>query len=582
MPVPGLMYFLDEDGLWKAPGRPPLGTPVTETVHAGALPLGSTEYEPVGAARYVSTTGSDAGSGSMAEPWASLQYAINNTPSGGTIVVRGGVYEQGDLTSPNGKVLRIQNHPGETVWFDGSATYASWKDNGNGTWTTPYTVAFARFSTSGFPGDDPYRNHPDQVWINDAWQTQVADGTTPAVGQFSVDQNAQTLTVGSSPVGKTVRVGVRALFITASGRVDLLGVGFRRYCPQALEYSNGIVYYGGSSAGTVIEHCVFQDSGMAAVSITKPDFTVRYNTMEDLGYSGIAGTGVDRVRINRNLIRRYNRGRWQGTPSTGGMKVTRADLIDITQNIVRDPFRSCPSIWLDVSCTRFNVSNNVTVGGEGISVEEADGGKYSGVQYLSIVAGNDVYNGGIQVQCSGFTRYWNNRVTGYSVGFHITQNREKNNGVPAANRTQEECPWWTVGNEFVNNHFNAPDGSGYRLQLIAYAAVAQADRLLGADMFEKVAGNKFYPVPPGSMTQLGKADSYRNSYNTPAALAAAPAIVGAVAGKVGTNVQTSDTLTGSQIAATAVALDADIAAVLNLTAGDKVIGPNLAALPVER
>lgn len=579
MPVQGLMYYLS-GGVWKASARPSLDAATAPTVYAGSLPIGSSSYSPVGLVRYVATTGSDAAQGSVTEPWGSMQYAINNVPSGGTIIVRGGVYEQGNLSAPNGKVVRIQNQPGEAVWFDGSRSASSWTSNGDGTWTTPYSIQLTRFGVSGFPGYDPYRNYPDQVWIDGVWQTQVQDASAPSIGQFSVNQSVGTLTIGTNPSGKTVRVSDKALFLVASGRVDLLGMGFRKYSPQALEYNNGIVYYGGSSAGTVIENCVFQDSGMAAISITKPDCKIRSNTLEDLGYSGIAGTGVDRVVVERNLIRQYNRGQWQGTPSTGGMKITRADSFSVTQNYVADPYSECPSIWLDVSTTRFVVASNVVIGGEGINIEEADGGKYSGVQYLSVVAGNDVYGGGVQGQCTGYTRFWNNRVENYRVGINLFQDREKNTGTPAANRTQEECPWWTVENEVVNNDFRAPDPARLRLQFIAYAFPSQADRLLGADTFSKVAGNRFWPAPPGSMVQLGKADSFRDSYNTPAALVAAPSTVGSVAGKVGTNIQTDQALTATQVAATAVALDAQIAAALGVAEGSKLIGPNLSALPV--
>jgi hypothetical protein len=47
---------------------------------------------PASTDRYVSTTGSDAAAGSQGSPWATLQYAANHVPAGGTIHVAAGTY----------------------------------------------------------------------------------------------------------------------------------------------------------------------------------------------------------------------------------------------------------------------------------------------------------------------------------------------------------------------------------------------------------------------------------------------------------------------------------------------------------
>jgi hypothetical protein len=90
-----------------------------------------------GATFYVSLSGSDSGSGSVAAPFATLTRALaatRATPGTDTIVLRGGVYaSQGTLVLlPEDSGLTITNYPGEEVWLSGgtpltAATAAQWK-----------------------------------------------------------------------------------------------------------------------------------------------------------------------------------------------------------------------------------------------------------------------------------------------------------------------------------------------------------------------------------------------------------------------------------------------------------------------
>nr|MBP9819741.1 hypothetical protein [Candidatus Woesebacteria bacterium] len=72
---------------------------------------------------YVSPSGSDSNSGSQAQPWKTIQFALTfpGVKPGDTILLREGVYSEGELvfneTHPqgaNGNYLTIKNFPGET------------------------------------------------------------------------------------------------------------------------------------------------------------------------------------------------------------------------------------------------------------------------------------------------------------------------------------------------------------------------------------------------------------------------------------------------------------------------------------
>jgi len=85
---------------------------------------------------YVSVGGSDTGSGTLSQPFASLQHAHNLAQPGDTIYLRGGVYKVSSaivLTKDGaaGAPITIQSYPGEKAVLDGSARstggyYAGW------------------------------------------------------------------------------------------------------------------------------------------------------------------------------------------------------------------------------------------------------------------------------------------------------------------------------------------------------------------------------------------------------------------------------------------------------------------------
>lgn len=560
------------------------GTPeaVAGQVVAGAVPLGSASYPIVGEARYVATGGSNSAAGTQAAPWATLAHAITNTPTGGTIVLRGGVHYTGSLSTPSGKTLRIMNQPGEAVWLDGTQEFTGWTSSGDGTWSAPYSITFQR--ATPYAGTNPLRNHPDQVWLDATQLTQVADGTTPGAGQFSVNQTTDRLTIGSNPSGKIVRASVHNTLLVASGRVDLLGIGVRRYSPETMEFLNSMIYYGGTAHESIIENCHFRESHMAAVSLTKNDMRVSSNTFEDCGHAGVHAAGTVGLVFEKNVIRRVNRQGWQAEPTVAGIKIARTDQVTVRHNVVYD-VAGTYGIWLDVSVTRFNVhSNHVHAGSEvmkhGIEAELSDGGKYAGVQHRSYIVGNNVTGAkvGVLLYSTGYTTVANNDLRGNEIGFQVWQDSRYNDESTSNNRTFEECPWIARANESINNAYQTT--GGYNIQLIAYDDGGRHN-LTGLDMLTRIAGDWYNTAPPGAMVQLGRTGGVRTSYNTPALLAAAGSDVGGPIGsKLGTVGQSSAYPTAAQMEATAVPASAVVAGMLGVPVGARLIGPNVASLPV--
>lgn len=545
-----------------------------EAIYAGAGLPGSANYPvPQTNVMFVSPSGSNSNDGlNQLTPKQTLQAAMSAAPSGTTIVMRAGRYKE-SFATPTNKTLTVQPYPMEEVWLDGSAVYSSWTANGNGTWTTPYSVTFTRFDAEGYKGEDPYRNHPDQVWVDGAPLKQTADATIPAAGEFSVNQTADTLTIGIDPSGKTVRVSELPTALTVTAPLNLRGFGISSYSPQAIEGSNAMVFYGGTSQGSTIENMYFTRSAMASLNVSKADIRVSNNTFQDNGQSGIMGTQCHNLIFENNIIRRMNLTRWQSEPTTAGIKLTRCDNVHMRYNHMTE-ITAAYAIWFDVSATRtFVYGNTVNAenGGRGcLEIELSDGGKYSGVQYFSVVASNR-FKGGERASVllfdTGYVKVYNNDLLDSGIPLYLWQDERINTG-QANNLTFEICPWRTQGIQAVNNHLRGVTHNGINIQLAAYAQVGDYG-LLGANMFTRLAGTHFHPTPPGSMVQLGRSTGVRTSYNTLAALAAAGPEVGDITGKLGTN-YVGDTPPSNSIADP---LPSDIAALLGVTPGVQTVGP---------
>jgi parallel beta-helix repeat protein len=67
--------------------------------------------------RWVATTGSDASNGSQTHPWRTIQHAVDVTPTGGVITVRGGTYAHFSVGRSG---LVVQGASGETAIVSGS------------------------------------------------------------------------------------------------------------------------------------------------------------------------------------------------------------------------------------------------------------------------------------------------------------------------------------------------------------------------------------------------------------------------------------------------------------------------------
>ena len=93
-----------------------------------------------GAEYHVAPHGSDANRGTEAQPFATLQRAVEQLKAGDTLLIHGGVYRE-TVRIPRsghpGAPITLRPYRGQTVIISGCDPITGWTRNGDGTWDAP-------------------------------------------------------------------------------------------------------------------------------------------------------------------------------------------------------------------------------------------------------------------------------------------------------------------------------------------------------------------------------------------------------------------------------------------------------------
>ena len=391
---------------------PPVTPPAPAGGTAGSIPIGQSSYAAPANAIYVVPEGSKtSGTGTKSNPVAGAQRAIDDAPTGSTIVLREGVYRE-SVTVPFFKDLTIQAAAGEAVWFDGSKPVTGWSQSGS-TWTASWSTFFdnrVSFSagqdeTSWWVNDaNPMAGHPDQVWIDGAPLTQVGSRSEVTEGTFYADQGAKQLVVGTNPSGRTVEASALAKALKIQGEgTTVRGIGVQRYATT-------VAMLGAVSAEVddiTLENMVIRDNATVGLFIWNDDKKIQGLTVTGNGLLGIAVNDTDGLTVQNSLVTGNNASKFNYTPVAGGVKMSRASNVTVSESIISDN-QGSTGLWFDVSSSKLTVTNNVFEGNgrEGLEIE---------LSQTAVVAGNyivDNGNSGIFVFDSGDVDIWNNTVVG--------------------------------------------------------------------------------------------------------------------------------------------------------------------------
>lgn len=414
---------------------------------AGSAAIGRTSYGVPSGALYVVPAGSRvSGVGTAADPIAGVQRAIDTAATGATLVLRGGTYRE-SIAVPFSKKLTIQSAPAEAVWFDGSRPVTGWAASGS-TWVVPWGTFFdSRVSFSA--GQDetswwvnpsyPMAGHPDQVWLDGARMTQVGSRTAVTAGTFFVDQQARQLVIGSDPTGRRVEASVLAKAIKIQGAgTTIRGIGVQRYATTTAML--GAV--SAEVAGITLENMVIRDNATVGLFAWNDDKVFRYLTVSGNGMLGIAVNRVRNLKLLNSIVSGNNTSRFNYAPVAGGVKMSRATNVTVSQSIISDNVSST-GLWFDISSSNLVLAGNVLArnGREGLEIE---------LSQTALVAGNHIVgnrNNGVFVFDSGNIDIWNNTLVGNvkSITYMQDERRQEDPYLSAS------IPWITSDVVVRNN-----------------------------------------------------------------------------------------------------------------------------------
>lgn len=468
---------------------------------AGSVPVGAADYPiPAGSIHVDAGAGQDTAAGTREAPLRTIQAACDRASPGQTIVIRGGLYHE---TVYVNQPVTIQNAPGEAVWLDGSQPVTEWTED-DALWSAPLPVLLD--DSIGPDNGDPYVSdthpsaaQPEMLFVGAHPLRQVPRRADVTPGAFFADRRSRRLYVADHPHDRTWRTATLAQAVVVSAPdVTIRGIGVRRYGNSV--QTQGAVYL--ARRADLLENVVVEDVATTGISFYSDanqgtgqavDVTVRR-----AGLMGIGGTNADHLVLRRVLIERANAERFNPTPNSAGIKITRSRNVLIESSVVTGSLRTT-GIWLDESVVGFGVHHNRVIdnGVSGISAELSSKGRISG----NLV---DEHEFGIVVYSSGDIEIDNNVVHSNSaIDLDLRQDHRRQADPRAAGHDPRFAPGddtnpWLVQNITVRCNVFGPGNARTR-----FRAVDQATDIPADQMNIRLHGNGFAPLPHAPVAQWG-------------------------------------------------------------------------------
>ncbi|MDN3497246.1 right-handed parallel beta-helix repeat-containing protein [Planococcus sp. APC 4015] len=533
----------------------------------GSAAVGTASYPiPSGAVYVDNKSVQSTQNGAIGTPFTTVQKAVDSVKTGATIVIRGGTYNEA-VSIPYNKAITVQAYPKESVWFDGSVPVSSWSASGStwvsSNWTAQFPNDMGGQASRFVQPSAPMANHPDQVFVNDVSQRQVATAAQVVPGTFAVDYTNKRLILGTDPAGKSVRASnLSQAFNVMSSGVTLQGFGVRRYATT----------HGASAAVRMqntfatVRDLVVTDNAFIGISINNNDSVAERVTSLRNGMLGIGGNAAYRSVIRDSIASYNNVEKFKDAPVAGGIKVTRSR--DFTLSNTEASNNTGSGIWFDESSYDMKILHN-----------SANDNTTTGIQLeisaKATIAGNEALGGGTAViimNTSDVVITNNNFGGGTFNGVSLKQDERRQAATGAVGRdprmggVDTTVPWIVQNIWIVNNVFGVTGENAIRM------IDGKTNRAV--DTWNvSIIRNVFSSRTPGKMVLWGKGDNRSfEIYDTPGALAAAKGsswINVKVAG-VETVAQLSDDRI--QHAQMAIPASADLARLLGWTTGVKRLG----------
>lgn len=437
---------------------PPVGSGDAQT-DAGSIAVGTASYAVPGNAVIVSTSGNDSNSGSAAAPVRTIQKGVALAPTGGTVVVRAGVYRE---TVTISRSVTVQNYPNEAVWLDGSTPVTGWVADGGiwrrSGWNTrfdsspTYTQGAAENPAPDWRfvnvDEYPMAAHPDQVFVNGVALQQVKARSLVKPGTFYLDERTSELFIGSNPKGQNVEAStiVKAMSVRGADSV-IRGIGIRRFSPSVFHIGAVTI----EQPGVTLENVVVMNAATTGLSVLREDVTLDQVTVTSCGMLGIGGRFADNLQFSRVLSTKNNTEHFNIAPVSGGVKLAQSRGITSINSSFSGNYGH--GFWEDMSVydSIFRQSDFSDNSGTGLFLEIS----------AKAIVGDNTFSGnrqfGIKVNNTSDVEIWNNTFVGNGRPLNLVQDARRNTDKsdPAVDfrvAFPDPAMPWTLGPVTVRNN----------------------------------------------------------------------------------------------------------------------------------
>jgi alpha-N-arabinofuranosidase len=348
---------------------------------------------------HVAKTGSGSASGTVAQPYLTINKAASVAQPGDTVIVHAGTYREwvkpvrGGTSEGNRIVYRAAS--GEEVLVKGSERVTSWTPEAEGVWKVELPNSFFgdynpyALTLSGGWLDYGQWHHRGDVYLNGEafYEKKTAQELAGAERTWfcQVDGNVTTIRANfgkANPNTELIEINVReSIFmpeVTGLKYITVDGFHFlhaaANWAPPNLTLQMGAV---GTRMGKywIIENCAITNARCVGIILGHApgveyrdidafgDHIIRNNVIRRCGQAGIAGQkGATRSLISGNLIEDTNYRKEFGGWETAAIKFHNSVDTVISGNLIRGVYHEKEGafgIWMDFGNQGIRITRNI-------------------------------------------------------------------------------------------------------------------------------------------------------------------------------------------------------------------------------
>lgn len=304
----------------------------------------------------------DAGPGSLEQPWKTLAKAVDRAGPGDTVVIDSGVYREDVVARTSGTAeqpIRFEPAPGASVVLTGADQLTGWRqDAGRAAYSVPWSHRFVPWSKNMTHPDDDYHRligRCEQVAINGYLLRQVLDSNQLAPGAFFVDLPNQRLYAWDA-----ASRDLNTVLVEASAREEILRVQGDDVEVRGLhfKYAANMAQHGAvvlTGKHDLLEDCVMEDMNACGATFAGPQQIVRRCTFRDNGQLGFGANGAHQLLFTGCLVENNNTKDFDRGWEAGGDKLVLCrDAILEHSRFLRNRGNG---IWFDIGNEHCTVRN---------------------------------------------------------------------------------------------------------------------------------------------------------------------------------------------------------------------------------